>query len=258
MGNRIAIILPNYNMPEAVEHMGRYLEENAEWPHDFIVVDNGSDLIMPSPYTRVRLPKNVQTTGGWLAGLQMADDLAKARQEPYLGYIFTITSASFDRRVRKCPISPMAKLLLGVEKAVGVHAALTVDSTTAWHHLVTRHVKRADPKPRRTWMIENIWALYRASWFDRVGRFDPALTFAWGCDLETSYIARQQGRSLWIDERVLVRKVTDIGYEMDRMNMTADERQFRARTEMAHILTKKYGINWEKLMRSEKVNDAWR
>ena len=34
-------------------------------------------------------------------------------------------------------------------------------------------------------MIDNIFSMYKAAWFDSIGWFDPQLRYAWGIDLET-------------------------------------------------------------------------
>lgn len=245
--DKVAVVIVNYNMPERADALAEHIRACVRWPHDLIVVDNRSDLVPSARSTNVRLTHNVQTTGGWLAGLDYADDLGG----DYLAYWFLITSAEFVDD--SDPLTPMAQLLMDDENAVGAHPALTPDSTTAWKHLHAR----GGPM-RRTWMIDNIASLYRASWFDAIGRFDPAMSMAWGIDLETCWLARSQDRSLWVHEGVQVKKVTDIGYTMNRMNMSADARRSLAGAEMAEVLGRKYGSDWNNKMRTEYVDDAWR
>jgi hypothetical protein len=211
---------------------------------DVIVIDNGSDLVAPSKFTNLWLPKNRQTTGGWLAGLRFATSFG----DKYLAYWFIITSAEFNEGD---PLTPMAQLLLDDPNAVGVHPALIPDSTTAWDHLKTR----GGDGPRRTWMIDNIASLYRAEWFDSIGRFDPALVYAWGIDLETCWKARRDGRGLYVHEGCKVRKVTDIGYTMGRMNMSAVERRAKAGANMAAVLSNRYGPDWWERMTCEHRSD---
>ncbi len=107
-------------------------------------------------------------------------------------------------------------------------------------------------------MIDNIASLYRADWFDSIGWFDPALVYAWGIDLETCYKARMQRRDLFVDERVRVKKITDIGYKMNRMGMTAEQRQERAGANMAAVLSSRYGVNWWNIMTQEGVTNDLR
>jgi GT2 family glycosyltransferase len=247
VSERLAVILTNYNMPERADALGDHLAAYCRQPYDFYCVDNGSDLAAPARYTNVHLPTNRQTTGGWAAGLEMARE-----NGPYLGYVFVITSTEFVGP--SDPLAPLAARLLDDPNAVGAHPALTADSTTHWEHLKTRGTGGA----RRTWMIDNICAAYRAEWFDAMGGFDPRLPYAWGVDLETGWKARRDGRSLWVCEDVPVKKVTNIGYTMHRMRMSADERGRKAYDNMAAVLSGRYGGNWWGRMTEEYVDGTMR
>ena len=241
---RVAAFIVNFNMVERADALAEYIRANVKTPVDVIVIDNGSDLKPPSVHTSLRIAENIQTTGGWLMGLQYADHLARKRESPYFAYWFLITSAEF---VTGDPLTPMVELLERYGHAVGVHPALTPDSTTSWQHLK----KQMSAGFRQTWMIDNIASLYRADWFDRNGRFDPELRYAWGIDIETCWRARKHGRTLWISEGVPVKKVTDIGYSMGRMNMSAEDRQKKAGDNMREVLSARYGSEWWSKMLNE-------
>lgn len=249
--DRVAIILVNYNMPERTDALCDCIVDHVKWPHSLIVVDNGSDLCRPSRYTTLRIIGNRQTTGGWLAGLKEADRLVKIHDEPYFAYWFLITSAEFPEGQNIDPLTPLVEALQTIPEAVGIHPALTGDSTTAWQQLLTR----GGDQPRRTWMIDNIASLYRADWLDSIGRFDPELIYAWGIDYETCWFARKHGKGLYVHEGVKMRKISNIGYAMNRMNMSADERGQRAGANMADVLSKKYGPNWFARMREEYITN---
>lgn len=252
MIERIAALIVNYNMPEATDRLVEEILLRVTWPLDILVIDNGSDLVMPSRYTALALEENVQTTAGWLMGLHYADYLARKHDERYFAYWFLITSAEIVQEGD--PLSPMALFLHEQPEAIGVHPALTEDSTTAWKHLISRGGQGC----RRTWMIDNIASLYRASWLDENGRFDPEMDYAWGIDLETSWKARRDGRGLYVMEPATIRKTSDVGYKMERMNMTAEERRRLAGANMASVLGRKYGPEWNTRMRSEFVAEEWR
>lgn len=237
---RTAALIVNYNMPERTDALAEYIAANVKSPVDVLVIDNGSDIVAPSKYTALRLDENVQTTGGWLMGLHYADALARKRGERYFAYWFIITSAEF---VSGDPLTPLVEWLAEEHTNTGASPTLTQDSTTSWQHMKT---------PGETWMIDNIAALYKAEWFDSIGRFDPDLTYAWGIDLETCYKARRVGRALYVHPDSLVRKVTDIGYSMDRMRMSADERRARAGRNMIEVLSRKYGAGWREMMYAEE------
>lgn len=232
----VAFILSNYNMPERTDAMVQYLMDNCGENVDYFVVDNGSDKKQPAFWTSVRLPKNRQTMGGWLAGWDLARWDTK-----YDAYIFAITSTEIMHSQGDI-VQPLLDLMYSADDIVGVHPMLTQDSTTAWNHMKTGG---------EAWMIDNIFAMYRADWFDKQGGFDPRMVYGWGPDLEMAHFARQDDKRLMICDKVQVRKVTDIGYTMDRMNMTASERAVKARTNMEKIFEKRYGIEWRTKMRPD-------
>jgi len=240
-------------MPERSDALAEHIIDNMNHNmYDLILVDNGSDQVPPAKHTTIKLPKNKQTCGGWLAGLDYADFLVREKHRPpYFAYWIMITSAEFVNGGDI--LTPMVEWLAEHENAVAIHPALTQDSTTAWEHLKSRGLSQ----PRRTWMIDNIAALYKAEWFDSIGRFDPALTYAWGTDLETCYLARKAGHSIWVDERGLIKKVTNIGYTMNRMGESATDRVHNAYEEAARVLVQRYGEDWEQIIRRRYVLDEW-
>lgn len=243
MGERTAILIVNYNMPERADALAEAIAARVKVQHSTIVIDNGS-TIQPAKNTTIRIRPNIQTTGGWLEGLR------HIRGMGFTSYWFMITSAEFPQEDYD-PLAPMLELLRA--GAVGVHPALTTDSTTSWEHLKDR----GTGKPRRTWMIDNIASLYDAAWFD-AHPFDPALLYAWGIDLETCWHARKERRALYVDERTKIKKVTNIGYTMDRMGMSARDREERAGANMSAVLSARYGANWWQRMNNEFVTEDMR
>jgi hypothetical protein len=228
-----AAVIVNFNMPERADALAEYIKAHCD--ARVYLVDNGSTF-PPAKNTNVWMPKNKQTTAGWLTGYHCAKDEAN-----YKFFWFIGTSAEFTVGD---PLAPMLHVLEALPKAVGVHPALTPDSTTSWEHMKWQG---GDVQYRRVWMIDNIAALWRASFFNK-HPFDPELIYAWGLDLELAYHARQEGKSLYICEEAVVRKVTDIGYAMGRMGMTAEDRRLLARENMDIVFTKKYGKDWRDIM----------
>lgn len=232
-------------MPERTDALVESIKKYVECSYKLFVIDNGSDIIHPSDYTNVYFGKNIQTTNGWLEALKHA-----TLYNNFFAYWFLITSAEYVEE--KDILSPMLWYMREDEIVVGVHPALTEDSTTAWEHLRTRNKDLG--LFRKTWMIDNIASLYRADWFDKIGRFDSNLKYAWGIDLETSYIARKQGKSLYVADHLTIKKVTNIGYTMDRMNMSAEDRERKARQNMEIVLSEKYGDDWWNILTKENTN----
>ena len=235
MTERVAAFIVNYNMPERADALAQHIKNKSAHPVDVYLIDNGSDISPPAQHTNVRLDRNVQTTNGWLCGMKAADKVGG-----YFAYWFLITSAEFVDD--SDPLTPMVQFLQDNRFAVGIHPALTKDSTTAWKHMITD----GSTLPRRVRMIDNIASLYKAEWFDSIGRFDPELVYGWGIDIETCYLARKADKSVWIDESVYIKKVTDIGYSMGRMNMKAHIRRVKASRNMQAVLSKRYGPEWRK------------
>lgn len=271
MSDKVAVFIANYNMPERADALYEHIAMYSATPVDIYLVDNASDLVDPAVHTNVRIsPYNKQTTAAWLEGLREAQ-----RHGKYFAYVFCITSADFPADAGD-PITPLVELLQLPMNIVGVHPALTPDSSTSWTHLITRGPGfNLSPKTngetsgellllgsrgyaRRTWMIDNIFSMYRADWFDSIGGFDPDLRYAWGVDLETCYKARQQGLALYVHEGVQIRKVTNVAYKMERMGMSADERSRLAGENMAFYLSRKYGDDWWNVMTNYLVEMEWR
>lgn len=246
---KVAVFIVNYNMPERADNLYTYLTENISYPIDIYLIDNGSDITKPPHYTNVWIKKNIQTTSGWLKGLEESDK----KPYKYFAYMFVITSTEFIKNKNDL-VESLVSVLLNNKNAVGVHPALTKDSTTYWEHLKNRGGNNI----RRTWFIDNICSLYRADWFNSIGRFDKDLIYAHGIDIETGYIARKQGKSIWIDERVEVKKITDIGYQMRRMNMSAEDRRKLAWENTVDVFSKKYGPNWFKMLYEDYVEEEWK
>ena len=248
MRHKSAIIIPNYNMPERTDALVEYIQEHAKAPYDLLVVDNGSDLVPPSKYTNVFIEENCQTTCAWLKGLEFADVCESFCGEFYFAYMIMITSAEFVEGSGD-PLTPLVEFLAETPQAAVVHAALTKDSTTAH---AAQMMDRGSGQPRRTFLVDNIAALWRADWLNSVGRFRKELTMGWGVDMEGCWMARRDRKTIWMHEGTLIKKVSDIGYSMDRMNMTSSERGELASAESRKILEPIYGPDY-----NEKLGHEW-
>lgn len=242
--NRIALIITNYNMNERADQIVEYIKQYVKYPVDVILVDNGSDKQPASKYTALHLQRNVQTLHGWLMGLHYADSLEIYEEFKYFAYGFVITSSEIVPNQGDI----ITKLLIPMitdNEVVGIHPALSKDSTTWWKHMITH---KSSNKWRHTNMIDNIFSIYRADWFNKQGRFNSAMTYAWGIDLEMSYFARRDGKRLLINDEVMVKKVSNIGYLMDRMNMTSEDRFKNAREQMNKYFVETYGKKHEDII----------
>jgi hypothetical protein len=237
-----AVFIVNYNMPERADALYEHLDKS-EHPHDIYLIDNGSDLVAPAKHTNVFIKENCQTTNGWLKGMEEAD-----KKGGYDTYMFVITSTEI--KDGKDTIQLLSENFSDPEVVV-VHPALTQESTTHWGHLKNRGTNAVRP----TWMVDNICSMYRADWFDKQGRWDPELIYAHGIDVEMCLFARRQGKKILVDERCEVEKITDIGYTMNRMNMTAEMRRQKGWANMSEVMTKKYGSGFWNILLTEGVTE---
>ena len=233
---RVAFIITNYNMPERTDQIVENIRKKVQWPVDIIVVDNGSDLQKQSKYTTIRLEKNVQTTNGWLVGLQYAKSLAAARKICYFAYWLWITSCLYDE-TQNDVLTPLAQFLIDHPKAAGIGPALTKDSTTHWDHL--KKISGSNT-PRKVHFIDELGVLWRASFFDSIGWFDPDELHGFGVDIETGYLARYSGRDIYLHDGVTVKKTSGVAYKMNRMNVRSRKRNKLAVAEMSMLLRRRY------------------
>lgn len=249
MGKRIAAILTNYNMEEATNEIRNHLQLHCDWPIDYFFVDNGSDV--RSSACDIYIPRNLQTTKGWLSGINIAKQIAEIENFSYLAFLVMITSAEPIGDVDY--ITPMAEFLLDNPSAVGIMPSLSKDSLIdIWKHMKNRNGNA----PRRVFGLDSIFTLWRYDWLLE-NLFDPDYHYAWGTSEETSWKARSQGRGLYVHDGLEIRKIQDRGYIMDRMGMSSQERRKLGMENVTEIMENKYGENWSWKMNKEFVEDGW-
>lgn len=241
--NKVAIVLLNYNMPERAEDIIAHVLARVEVPYELIVVDNGSDVVPPAVGTNLFLGKNVQVANGFRMGLAYADAVAAWERFDFFAYWFLITSLDFLPDDLNDPLSPLLKEMVDDPSVAMVVPSLSTDTNTAWDN---QKLRSASDKPggltRETWGTDFYLAgLVRADWFNKIGRFNPELRFGWGVCSEVNWMARRDGMKIILHNEVTIHKETDIGYAMDRMNMTAEDRRINSSDEMVSVLEQKYG-----------------
>jgi hypothetical protein len=234
----VAILISNYNMSERADELAAWFESTTRWPHDLLVVDNGSDKVPPPARANLDWKHNVGPAGVWRIATTYAERLARKRGAPHLGYLLCSTSTDIPERQReKDLITPLAELLASDPNAVFAHPAYTPDTESYFRHMVDT----GSGGPRRLGFCETQCGLVRADWFHAIGGYDPDFQLHWGVDIDLCMQARRQGRGVWLHEGVHVRKEESRGYTLGRYEMSAEERTERALAEMDAILLRKYG-----------------
>ena len=243
--DRTAIIICNYNMPERTDALCEHILETVKVPYDLIVVDNGSDLVPPSEYTTLHLPDNKQTGGGFLAGLANADVIGE-----YKYYWLMITSAEFIREDKRDPLPILIDVMNKDGMAYAVQPSIHFTSKEAWSKWLEPRKKKI---ARRIWGVDYISTLFRAEYFNAIGRFRKELPMMWGTIGECNYKARKAGYHIYVHDGYTMRKITDIGYTMNRMNMSSVERRDKATREANAILEPIYGVDYREKFRYEYI-----
>ena len=223
-------------MPESTDALCEHIHKTVKMPYDLIVVDNGSDITLPSNHTSVFLHKNKQTTQGFLDGLACAD----VPTSDYFAYWLLITSAEFIEDDLSDPLEVLLSVLENDPKAFVVQPSIEFDYDQAWSSMLAPR----GHKPRRAWGVDYISALFRADHLNEMGRFRKELTMMWGVPGECNWKARKSGLHIYVHDGYTMKKHTDIGYEMLRMGMTAEKRRELASAESDRVLEPIYGENY--------------
>ncbi len=227
---RVAIIIVSYNTNEQVDELVESLEETTECPADIIVVNNGSDQVEPSQYTGIHLNRNILAPGSLHMGLAYADSISALENFEYYAYCFVTASSKL---VNDDDI--VSKLMNRLdETTVGVHPSLTQDTEIYWDYM--KNDGSDEVKPVK--MIGNIFGCYRADWFNSIGRFNRKLSYGYGLDIETGYLARKGGHQVCIDHSVQVKKVPIPEPNIEKI----------AYQQMVEYFTETYGSNYNEVL----------
>jgi len=243
--DKTAIIICNYNMPERTDALCEHILSTVNEPYDLIVVDNGSDLVEPSKHTTLVIPENKQTGGGFWEGIEYADSLGK-----YKYYWLMITSAEFYSNDLRDPLKPLIEVLDSDDLAFCVQPSIKFVSNEAWSRWLE---PRKRPLPRRVWGVDYISTLFRAEYFHNIGGFRKELPMMWGAIGECNYKARKAGYHLYVHDGYTMRKITNIGYTMERMNMSSTDRKNLATKQADGVLIPIYGKNYRDKFRYDCI-----
>lgn len=231
-----AVIIVNYNMPERTDALVEHIYDTVKLPYETIVVDNGSDLVEPSQYSTIHLPENLQTTGGFIAGMEYADWLYK----DFDYYWFFITSIEFKDDDRDA-LEILMEVMENDAKAYAVSPAFTFN----WSAFSDWMEPREGNKPRRVWGIDYLAALIDKEKLEQIGGFREEVTMMWGVHGECNMLARKNGWHIYVHDGYVMHKESNIGYKMDRMNMTAEQRANQAQKEKKEVYIPIYEENFE-------------
>jgi hypothetical protein len=235
--NRIAIIIVNQNMPKETEELIDYIKKEVKLDYDIIVVDNNSQENMVSPYTTIKLNNNVNITAAWMVGINYCDILESTNKVPYFSYYFTSCKAKIsNNNNNENFLTTSYNIMKNDISVVGYHPSLTLNSDPTFTYMKTDSDKRVESINN----IDNIFSCYRASWFNKAGRFSLKLMYTRGIGIELGYIADIERKLILLDNRYQVE------YTVKHDNETS-------RNEIVDYYQEKYGLNYTNLL-YRKIN----
>ena len=146
---------------------------------------------------------------------------------------------------------PLAELLPIFESdpnAYCVQPSIIFDSANdAWH----RWLHPRQGKFRKIWGVDYISTVFRAEYLNKIGRFRKELIYMWGVPGECNWKARKNGWNVYVADHYSMKKHTNIGYTMNRMNMEAQTRRELASANSDEILIPIYGENYRERFYNE-------
>ena len=250
MNEPVAILLPHYNMPERADHLYEWVEANVRWPHHWVIVDDGSDMVMPSDHTTIRLRRRQEFIGATMVGLAYIKALEVSEGLRFGAYWMLTTSIRFPDPSAYGGQDILEGLMTAMRsdaQCVGVHPSLIppVDGL-AW----TCMLQRGGGQPRRVWGIDNTASLVDASWWDAGDWLDPRLQIGWGLMLDACYQGRRDGRTFYVHDGFPIHKDQGNAEKMGRRG-DRERRCALGGQQMHAVLTPKYGPDFcERLGRS--------
>lgn len=132
-------------------------------------------------------------------------------------------------------------------KAFTIQPSLLIDHG-AWKNYLA---PRAPFGPRQVWGLECVCPLYDAEKFNELGRWNEAMTYGWGFAGELHWKARAAEYPILTHDGYVMHKDTAVGYVMDRMHQTYDERASLAAAEARHYYEPLYGPEWQNKLNRE-------
>jgi len=220
-------------MPEYTDALVAHIRLRVYQPYELIVFDNGSDLVRPSIHTTHSVDTNIQMVPGFMAALECADD-----DSDY--YWLLTTSCRFDPMDKRDPLDMLITPMIE-HKAFSIQPSLIIDHG-AWKNYLA---PRAPFAVREVFGLECVCPLYDAEKFNELGRWNEAMTYGWGFGGELHWKARKAEYPILTHDGYVMYKDTGVGYDMNRMHITYDERALLATAESRHYFEPIYGLGWQ-------------
>lgn len=283
--NRIAVLLPVYNMSEAAMHLLSSWAERCGpgISLDVFMVENGSTSHSLPPdkdlqqyvaavqeqatkshqigHVRLhvlRMPTNVQTAHGFQLAYTAARAVAFNEKFEFEAYWLWITSQWIPPVSSHTPrdiVSPLLTALRGDDGLGAVVPALHPAPKNFWGVFGAMlrddaYANAKDPKQqlKPALFTDILGMMIRGPLMTQILQFGfPATSLrAWGIDVDICETIRSAGFNLAVHQGVTLQKRHWIGYKMNRMSENIDDRVKKSLKESQFFLRKKYGKGFQK------------
>jgi GT2 family glycosyltransferase len=230
MQPKIAILVLNYNTPDLTNALAAYLRNDLHYSNKSVyVIDNGSKN--PPQSATHRLPDNL----GFTRGMHEAWRIASSEGD-YAAYWFLNSDVGFEH-------GDDALLELADVLFSSADFAQISPQFNSPHKFMERAAKAAQRVP----YLEPTATVIKASTIEKVGFWDLDLTHGWGVDYDYGFRVREAGLANILTNRARIvhkqhKSIGDFSAYVER-----------ASSEMHTVLTRKYGLGWERINRMHRV-----
>lgn len=231
----VAIIIPNCRTSELAQRLIDHIDKFTEYPYVGILLNNPSDDIVWEGQYTINVSRGIELVGAYLMALTFADTLEQLEGLTFYAYWSVLTSLEFLSDTDY--LTPMVKILDGNPDAVMVSPEI---SGTAWD---TLHPQDND-NIVSVWGVDCNAVLWRADWFNSIGRYDIKMFYGWGGAMESCWIARRDGKEIYVHHGLKTKKHDGIAEKMGKRTMTRLERNTLASANMYEVLEPRYGKNF--------------
>ena len=246
--NRIALLMPCYNMPEAALNILTQLPQRIGKDHiiDAFIVDNGSKTHPLPPDAEImnrmqaplqdgaavnlhiiRMPTNVQTTHGFHLAMTAARGVAFNEKFQYEAYWLWITSQVLPPPSSLTPqdiTTPLLTALRDDPKLGAITPAMWPKFDESWDAFgameLDLDVAESSFPVKPALLTDILGMMVLGPLFETITRegFQPTLLRGWSVDVDLCATILKAGYSIGVHHGVVLEKAHAIGYKMNRMS----------------------------------------
>ena len=260
--NRMAVIMVNYNMDHVIRQNINYLHRAVKYPFDIFIVDQSSDdkwrfkAKENENIIQANLNYNFRAPLAYNMCLKLADSYAEWNQTPeYKYYLVCATSGLMDPEGNKEEdiYTPCIEFLEENEDAVMIQPAYQAESQAMNAHIFNT----GSVKPRKVMHFEYLLSVFRGDWLREQNGWNTAMLIH-GQDLWFSYLARMEGKTMWVHEGFEIKKEEHNSYNSGRMSDNPGSRSANAMETLIPFGQTMLGPDWWNRIWTDYAEPGWR